>query len=51
MPIHLTYRNFFIELERKKTDNNKVEDMMEKNLICNSNMKNKISSNKLNKNI
>ena len=30
MPIHLTYRHFFIELERRNTDNNKVEDMMGK---------------------
>lgn len=51
MPIHLIYRNLFIELERRNRDDNKLENIMEKNPICNGNMKCKIFSNKLNKNV
>lgn len=41
MPIYFIYRNLFMELKRRNTDNNKIENKMEKDPICSSTMKNK----------
>ena len=51
MPIHLTYRHFFYRIGKEKHRQQQGRGYYEKNLIYNSSMKNKLSSNKLNKNI
>lgn len=51
MPIHLTYRHLFYRTGKEIRRQQQGRGYYGENLICNSNMKNKISSNKLNKNI
>ena len=46
MPIHLTYRHFFNRIGKEKHRQQQDRGYYGENLICNSSMKNKISSNK-----